>query len=579
MTNTYDTAAEALGSSAPKVLYNNASNMDEAMNLLGPSWTDRFGNRRQTWFGLEQIFVNSLSNLGYSYTTPLNYAAGIVLTAPNQIFLKDGEYYRAGPTITFPYTTTGVWGTEGPKFLSVGDAALRSALASLNVDQGVSLVAGAARVVDSIAVLKTLHAAGAKTALVMGYYGAGTRGGGTFSQYSLQPGEAVDNGVIVQGADGTYWKRLTHGTVYTTDFGAYADGTHDDTAAVLAWRDYGLRTISDMVISAGVHRITQAITFNFSGNPRTVGVTIRGEGGIVHSRLDFSEVPFASGTPCQFVGDLNSAIFYVNLQHFGITTNFNGPGVKIGRDDLTDAFNEGTIDLWINNNSQGISAETCRLNQILHYNIRLVCNGAGSGRPDSPFSPGYGTALVVRQAIMNTMFIAVGNASKGLYFTGGYSYGNFIPNIDIEEVNYGLLIDGVNCFGNTFVGGQWLALNLFNCTQGHGNKIINGNLTVYSGGVQNVNTVGLILERPGVYGIVTPAMSASGVYQANDSARAVAVNINGGSVSAIQVLQGDGGTASFPVGTWAGYQLLLLPGESIKINYTSAPSWLWRPAS
>lgn len=579
MANTYDTSSEPLGSTAPQVLYNNASNMDDAMNFIGPSWTDRFGKRRQTWYGLEQSFNTAITHLGYTYTTPLVYQAGIVITAPNQLFQKDGEYYKPGPTITFPYTTTGNWTAEGPNFVSVGDAALRSALNSSSYTAGASLVFGTSRVVASVAELLNLPGAGSKHAFILGYRGEGTRGGGMVTQYSPAPGEVVDNGMLFQGADGTYWKRPTTGTVFTTDFGAYADGVHDDTVAVKAWKAYGFETLCEMVIASGVHIISEAMTFNFSGNPRTVGITIRGEGGIVDSRLDFSTVPFGQGTPCQFIGDMDSAIFYVNLEKFGVTTSFNGVGVRIGRDDLTDAFNEGTIDLWINNNSQGINAESCRVNHVLHYMCRLVCNGAGSGRPDSPLSPGYGTALVIRQAIMCTMFIAVGNGSKGLYLTGGYTYGNTFLNIDIEEVNYGLIIDSPNCFNNTFTGGQWLALNLFNCTQGRGNVIINGNIAVYSGGVQNVNMVGLELVRPGTYGVSTPPMVASAGFALNNTGRTVSVNIAGGNVTVIQVVQTDGVTVSFPIGTWSSYQVTLRPNESITLSHTSAPAWIWRPVA
>lgn len=129
MTNTYRTM-NALGSTSPKDLYDNASNFDEGLNSPSPSFIDRFGKRRQTWAGFENATNAALATLGYIYTTPLDYAAGIVLTAPNQVFRKDGEYFRAGPSVTFPYTTTGDWGTEGPLFVSVGDAVLRSQLAA-----------------------------------------------------------------------------------------------------------------------------------------------------------------------------------------------------------------------------------------------------------------------------------------------------------------------------------------------------------------------------------------------------------------------------------------------------------------
>lgn len=129
MTNTYLTG-NPLGSTAVKDLYDNASNFDEGLNSPAPSFVDRLLKRRQTWAGFEEAVATALIQLGYVFVTPLDYQAGTVLTAPNQIFRKDGEYYRAGPDIEFPYTLTGVWAIEGPLFVSVGDAALRSQLAA-----------------------------------------------------------------------------------------------------------------------------------------------------------------------------------------------------------------------------------------------------------------------------------------------------------------------------------------------------------------------------------------------------------------------------------------------------------------
>lgn len=131
MSNTYLTN-NPLGSTSPKDLYDNSSNFDDGMNGPAPSFQDRFRLRRLSWAGFEAQAEAAIRNIGWVFTTPLDYAAGIVISLPNQVFRNGTEYYRAGPTLTLPYTTTGVWGTEGPNFVSVGDAALRSQLASLS---------------------------------------------------------------------------------------------------------------------------------------------------------------------------------------------------------------------------------------------------------------------------------------------------------------------------------------------------------------------------------------------------------------------------------------------------------------
>jgi hypothetical protein len=77
---------------------------------------------------MEQEFDQVISAVGY--TDLGDYGPGIVISNRNQVFRKDGELYKAGNSLTLPYTTTGNWAVEGPSFVSVGDAALRSLLAS-----------------------------------------------------------------------------------------------------------------------------------------------------------------------------------------------------------------------------------------------------------------------------------------------------------------------------------------------------------------------------------------------------------------------------------------------------------------
>ena len=131
MTNTYLTG-NPLGSTSPKDLYDNASNFDDVMNSTSPSFTDRRGNRRETWSGLQELVQSFLLSMGFVLTTPEVYQAGIQITARNQVFLKDGEYFKADGDLVLPYTTTGVWASESSNFVSVGDAVLRQALAMIN---------------------------------------------------------------------------------------------------------------------------------------------------------------------------------------------------------------------------------------------------------------------------------------------------------------------------------------------------------------------------------------------------------------------------------------------------------------
>lgn len=128
MTNTYATL-NPLGSTSPKDLSDNASNFDEAMNSPGPAFIDRFGKRRETWTGLEQMVKSYLEGQGYSYIG--EYAAGLTFVNARQYMTRSGLSYRVLSSTPLPYTTTGTWATDQTKFALFSDEdLLRDDLAS-----------------------------------------------------------------------------------------------------------------------------------------------------------------------------------------------------------------------------------------------------------------------------------------------------------------------------------------------------------------------------------------------------------------------------------------------------------------
>lgn len=129
MTNTYLTG-NPLGSTAAKDLYDNASNFDDAMNSASPSFIDRFSKRRETWAGMKEAFAAFLLTSGYEFLGDYDADGPLTITQPNQVFSKDGEYWRSGPSLSLPYTTVNNWAIDEPKFVSTGDATLRQALAA-----------------------------------------------------------------------------------------------------------------------------------------------------------------------------------------------------------------------------------------------------------------------------------------------------------------------------------------------------------------------------------------------------------------------------------------------------------------
>jgi len=155
MSNTYDTSDLPLGTTSPKALYNNASNMDDAMNSELPSWTDRFGRLRETFAGMEQAFSDFLLAAGYVDIGDYDLDGPLTITQRNQVFSHAGSYYRAGPSLVLPYTTVNNWALDESNFVLTGDATLR---AELGASGGSALVFdGTDSVASRLAVLRTVQ--------------------------------------------------------------------------------------------------------------------------------------------------------------------------------------------------------------------------------------------------------------------------------------------------------------------------------------------------------------------------------------------------------------------------------------
>src|SRR5699024_1311945 len=167
---TYNTG-NPIGSKDPRDLYDNAENLDTAVNDINrDTWTDRLGRRRKTMSGMERQFdaaedyreatfnltqadreakfnagqadrearFNSfIASSGYQFLG--DYAAGIEITEYNQIVRDaNGEFWRVSGQVELPYTTTGAGLPEDDSLTPLGDAVLRQQLA--NPDMGAAMV-------------------------------------------------------------------------------------------------------------------------------------------------------------------------------------------------------------------------------------------------------------------------------------------------------------------------------------------------------------------------------------------------------------------------------------------------------
>lgn len=143
---TYNTG-NPLGSSAAKDLYDNTQNFDHLSNdQSNELWPDRFDNPRLTWHGMEVRYQEKLASMGWTLID--SFQDGANLTRADEALRwklpdGDGEYYRwdgALPkTVPSGSTPESTGGTGTGKWLSVGDAVLRSQIVSHN-PPGASLI-------------------------------------------------------------------------------------------------------------------------------------------------------------------------------------------------------------------------------------------------------------------------------------------------------------------------------------------------------------------------------------------------------------------------------------------------------
>ena len=133
-----------IGSMDPKDLFDNAQNLDFALNDITKAiWTDRFGRNRKSFWGMEQAFSaqllsqqqrfsNFIQSSGYKVVG--EYTAGpLTVTDYNQLIQYQDEFWKLTAATSIPFTTTGKdaasWAVDSAHFVSVGDAALRQQIA------------------------------------------------------------------------------------------------------------------------------------------------------------------------------------------------------------------------------------------------------------------------------------------------------------------------------------------------------------------------------------------------------------------------------------------------------------------
>ncbi|EPJ8114855.1 right-handed parallel beta-helix repeat-containing protein [Pseudomonas aeruginosa] len=136
----YDTGDLPLGSKDPRVLYNNAENMDVAMNSVEQErWMDRGPQRpplpRWTYWGMEQNYNRFISNSAWELP-PLVYVDGSQLTVErsSQVIERDGNLYSVKLPASFPVELSGTWSADESLLVFRSDQSLRQELAGQDRD-------------------------------------------------------------------------------------------------------------------------------------------------------------------------------------------------------------------------------------------------------------------------------------------------------------------------------------------------------------------------------------------------------------------------------------------------------------
>jgi hypothetical protein len=352
---------------------------------------------------------------------------------------------------------------------------------------------------------------------------------------------------------------LAAGQVSPRDDGAKCDGRTDDTAALQSWWARLMRDGGAGALPPGVCVARAPLVWDLSARLSGVRVNGASQG---QSVLDLRAVK--TGTPLLVTAA--GGMFYSHFADFTVLTDIAGPGAQLGRPALTDAMNGFTLtQMEFKNAANADGAVALQVNGCFNCDFQTVTTNTGGG---STSGGGNGVSLQVRYAAFSRFMGSFSNAGTGLHLTGGYVFGNVFEALDIEVTGTAVRIDSPQAARNSFIGGQFAGVTGLDFVAGSSNVVSNANIVPYRGGVAVAGTAGLWLQQPGT-GVATPPVPASGSAVPNATGRLVMVLVFGGAVSRIAV-----GGSAYPI---AQGSVLVRPGESVSLVYTSPPSWEWRP--
>jgi hypothetical protein len=354
------------------------------------------------------------------------------------------------------------------------------------------------------------------------------------------------------------------------DFCSDNTGATDCSTGIGNWFAEGIALNKALYIPAGTYRVSAQLVWNLQ-SVAAKGINVFGDGRLA------SVIKFDNGVSSpnwHIVGNDTPGvpgICYARFEDFGVQGNTSGELMTFGHDSYNDAMNEFQLDnLYVQNFNTTNTAVALKLNYFLNGLVNVAANGGGFNVPTLTGS-GF-AALLCNACVMNTFMGTFGTSGNGIVLANGYSYTNTFLNVDTEGNTIDIHIASANATSNTFVGGQIaLATYGINATAGSGNKFININDAVTPGGGNFMpSSTGVWLETPNINTVSTPAVPASTTSRTNTTGQKVMVAINGGAVSLVK-------RNAASLFTTSNVTVILEPGDTITLNYSTAPGWTWMP--
>lgn len=606
-------------SESPRDLKFNAGKIDEFVNSLVNTYVDRFGNEHYTIEGLRWLAQQAIAQYGWILID--SFQDGADITLPNQALRDEstGEYYRWDGSlpkrVDAGSTPNSSGGVGIGAWIGIGDASLRSVLASSDDGKGDALIAVKPPLPGAVA--RTQHSKNYDFISLLDYgipddgdYGKTLQkaiddlfeqGGGTVfiprGVYSAS-GVKLKTGVSINGdsKEGISWIPINNNLVMFDD-SDHPDETHGMICSIsnisIDCKAFtgvtGVRSINGNrihIVNTNFFGCAKNIEFDRGGNHVISNVlsATTSEGNkagrllLWSSKDDKYGAVFTTVDNYRVEGDsVDGSILLrraVGIRFNNLIVNdnsFDGICIILENDCQGILFNGGVVvgvgtGMLLRKGSGIDKSPIACITQNLDFDqFEQSAVVVEAGRANQ-FCGGSITSsdisVTAKAFVLNGEF-AINNTLNNVFISGYYGLtgtgilisnatNNTLNNVIIDGCDQGIAFVG-NCKGTVINGGD-LRNNV--------NHPIVGD--IHQEGISVKNLQGF----RGSSVVSTPPIPVSGVEVTNIFGVPVRIFINGGAVSLIAI----NGVAT---GFTTGAMVLIEPGEKIAVTYSTTPSWNW----